>query len=260
MKVILILFSFAVAASAQNENLFRQCLPQVAAGGGWSTSISVYNLSDRASSGSLRFFDAQAQPLTFAVVRNGLSMLTDSVEISVGSNGATVIELPDFGSATQQGYAVLTRGIGSLNATVTFRQRIPGRPDFEATVPARNVVTKKWAMLFDNTTGLGTSFAIVNPDSDPAEFEFIFYDGVGSRLTSGVLKLAGGQQQTFSSASRWPALLERHGTVHVSRVDPGPAGADFGVNVLALRFNPTGAFSSIYMEPMSLNAIIRVIQ
>jgi hypothetical protein len=260
MKIFILLFSFAVTLSAQNDNLLKQCMPQLAAGGGWSTSISIYNLADRASSGILQFFDSRAEPLTLAVMQNGSLMTTDRVELSVPANGATVIDLPDIGSAIQQGYAVLTRGIGSLNATLTFRQRVPGRPDFEATVPGRNVITKNWAMLFDNRGGLASSFAIVNPDSAPAQFLFVFYDGVGSRLASGTLSLAGGQQQTFSSASRWPALLERHGTVHVSRVDPGPAGADFGVNVLGLRFNPTGAFSSIYMEPMSFNAIIRVIQ
>jgi hypothetical protein len=259
MKFFLILFSFAAVASAQNENLFKQCLPQIAAGGGWSTSVSVYNLSDSPSLGTLQFFDAQAQPLTVSVMHNGLLTRAERLDVSVGGNGATVIELPDIGSVTHQGYAVLTRAVGSLNATATFRHRVQGI-DFEAAVPGRNVVTKKWAMLFDNTGGLSTSFAIVNPDSAPAEFEFVFYSGTGSRIVSGVVKLAGGQQQTFSSFSRWPVLLERRGTVQVSRLDPGLAGADVGVNVLGLRFNPTGAFSAIYMEPMSLNAIIRVIQ
>jgi hypothetical protein len=259
MKLLLILFSFAAVASAQNENLFKQCLPQIAAGGGWSTSVSVYNLSNTPSLGTLQFFDAKAQPLTLAVMHNGLLTMTERLDVSVGGNGATVIELPDIGSVTQQGYAVLTRAIGSLNATATFRHRVHGT-DFEATEPGRNVVTKKWAMLFDNTGGLSTSFAIVNPDSAPAEFEFVFYSGAGTRLVSGVLKLAGGEQQTFSSASRWPVLLNRRGTVQVSRMNPGPAGADTGVNVLGLRFNPTGAFSAIYMEPMSMSAIIRVIQ
>jgi hypothetical protein len=259
MKLLLILFAFAAAASAQNENLFKQILPQIAVGGGWSTSVAIYNLSDKPSFGTLQFFDARAQPLTVSMMHNGLLITADRLDVSVGGNGATVVEVPDIGSVTQQGYATLTRAIGPLNATVTFRQRIQGT-EFEATVPGRNVVVKKWAMLFDNTGGLGTSFAIVNPDPAPAQFEFVFYDGTGSRLVSDVFRLAGGQQQTFSSASRWPVLTGRRGTVQVSRVDPGPAGADYGVNLLGLRFNSTGAFSSIYMEPMSMSAIIQVIQ
>ena len=260
MRLCILLVATTIAGFAQNDNLFKQCVPHLAAGGGWSTSISIYNMTDTIASGKLQFFDSQARPLSVPVSHEGSLAVTDTVQVTLAANGSTLIDLPDIGTSTAQGYAVLTRAVGGLSASATFRQRVAGRPDFEATVPGRNVVTKNWGMLFDNTNGLSTSVAIVNPDSAPAEFRFLFYDGAGSPLVSDVVRLNGGQHQAFSSAARWGALVNRRGTVHVSRLSPGASSADFGVNVLALRFNPTGAFSWIIAEPTLFVAVIQVIQ
>jgi hypothetical protein len=247
-------------AFAQNENLFVQCIPHIAAGGGWSTSISIYNLRETVSLGTLNFYDPQGQPMPVAMQQAAGLVITDSVQVTVEPNGSRVFELPGSGPNLQQGYAILTRATGSMSSLVTFRQHIDGRADYEATVPGSNVVTKRWAMLFDNTGGASTSFAIVNPDRAAADFQFTFFDSIGVPLTTETIRLRGGQQQSFSSSGRWSAVANRRGTVQVSRLSPGPAGADFGVNVFALRFNPTGAFSWIYMEPPTLAAIIQVIQ
>jgi hypothetical protein len=259
-RILIILLSFCFAVSAQNENLFVQCMPHIAAGAGWSTSISIYNLRETVSIGTVTFYDSQGRPMAVTIQQPLGPVLTDNLQVTVEPNGSRVIELFGTGPNLQQGYAILTRAVGSMSALVTFRSHVEGRPDYEATVPGSNVVTKRWAMLFDNTGGLSTTFAIVNPDRAPADFQFTFFDTIGVPLMSEKITLAGGQQQTFSSAGRWAAVVNRRGTVQVSRLSPGPAGADFGVNVFALRFNPTGAFSWIYMEPPTLAALIQVIQ
>ncbi len=234
-------------------------MPHLAVGGGWSTSIMLYNLREVPALGTLRFYDQQGRPLLLPVSQNLELSSAESVDVVVQPNGSKVIELPDIGSATQQGYAVLTRASGSLSATLTFRQRVPGRADFEATLPSWNLITKRWAMSFDNVGGYSTSFAVQNPDSAPANVLFTFYDNPGNVIAAETITLAGGQQQAFSSPARWPAVLNRRGTVHITRVAAGPGAFDFGINVAALRFNPTGAFSWIYMEPPLL-AVIRVLE
>lgn len=260
VRFLILTLAFIPALLAQNENLFVQCIPHIAAGGGWSTSISIYNLRESVSLGTLTFHDPQGRPMPVTIQQPTGPILTDTIQVTVEPNGSRVFELPGTGPNLQQGYAMLTRATGSMSSLVTFRQHVEGRPDYEATIPGSNIVTKRWAMLFDNTGGLSTSFAIVNPDPAPAEFQFTFFDSIGVPLTTERFTLSGGQQQTFSSAGRWGAVVNRRGTVQVSRLSPGPAGADYGVNILALRFNPTGAFSWIYMEPPTLAAIIQVIQ
>ena len=121
MRFFILLFATTIAGFAQNDNLFKQCLPHLAVGGGWSTSISIYNLTDKTASGSLRFFDSQARPLTLPVSHEGTLAVTDTVQVTLAANGSTLIDLPDIGTSTAQGYAVLTRAVGALSASATLR-------------------------------------------------------------------------------------------------------------------------------------------
>ena len=225
-------------------------MPQIAAGGGWGTSIHVLNPADTPATGLVRFYDQGGQLLSLMVADDQTEFLADRVPLEIAANGSKEINILDASFVTQQGYAVLTRGEGALTSSVTFRQRVSGRPDFESGLPSWGVTTQKWLLPFDNMSGYSTSFAVVNPDTTPADYLFSFYDSAGAKITTEAIAVGGGQHQSFSSPQRWPAVANRRGSVRISVVSSGTSPSQFGVNPVALLFNSSGAFSWIYMVPV----------
>ena len=255
-KLGMILAAYAGLLSAQSarpSDLSRFAyLPQIAAGGGWSTVIYILNTSDTAATGVLQFYDQQGTLLPFALA-DPPNVIAHTIQLRIGPNGSQSYTLAGTGPV-QAGYAVLTRSQGRLSASLTLIQRVPGRPDFQASLPGMGVTTKKWLLPFDNTDGFSTAFAVVNPGRGPANYVFEFYDNTGSLIAvEALIQIPAGQQQAFSSPVRWPEVANTRGSVQISRTDVAgiigaeAAGTPSGLNPVALQFNPTGAFSWIYM-------------
>jgi hypothetical protein len=122
----------------------------------------------------------------------------------------------------------------------TFRQRIAGRPDFEAVVPFSPINETALVMPFDNRANFSTGIAWLNPDrSATASVQVSIRLPDSSILRLDSFTLLPGTKLVFAMPSRYPEAIARNGSIFVST--SGPA-----FSALGLRFNPDGAFTSFH--------------
>lgn len=132
-------------------------LPQIAAGGAWSTDIQVMHAGtvDLPIGFNLQFYDDFGQPLS--VVVTGVGQTTGVTGV-VAARASRLIEVRG-GAMTLSGYAVLeTEGTAVMNAVLT--QKVEGRPDFQASVPGISPLMKDIQIPFRNDGPYTTTVAL----------------------------------------------------------------------------------------------------
>jgi hypothetical protein len=209
-------------------------IPQIADGGGWQTTLVLTNTNTLATTASLSFFresggvSTQSWDLTFLEV-------SSTQNLPLPSGGTLFLHTPGAASATTAGWAQL-QASSAVAVYAIFTQRVSGRPDQDGTVPAAASATRV-LVPFDNTNGFVTSIAIANPGatSDLISVGLQPSSGAVSQLSPIALPAQGHTAfqlpQQFSATGGQSGLLEFY-------------CASGSFSVLALRFNPTGAFTT----------------
>ena len=251
MRSTLLFLLVALPLIGQDSILnLRKYVPQLVDGTGWQTTFTLINGLDGPTAGMLRFFDSAGSPMTMPVRVGASVQNVASIGLVARGKGIAVVETTGESPQLKQGYATFTYedtpGTGR-SMLVNFRQRVPGRPDYEAAATAISGLTNKYGMSFDNTSGFSTAIAIVNTDSIVGDYLIAFYDESGSRISTSVIGLNGSQHAAVSLPARFPDTAGRRGFFEVSRIPPSAGGAARLSNaaVVALRFNPTGPFSIV---------------
>ena len=217
--------------------------PQIVVGDGWETTLVIVNLSDKRVNFLEQFFDNTGAPMkvAFRTIPEGKLTETSGAVAYLDPHESFNIRLFDAGTPLQQGWSwlVYDETQGRLGAYATFRQRVTGRPDFEALVPLSPYDDWKFYMPFDNLNDFSTAIALVNTAANlSAQISLTFYDVNGVRLLSDMVTLPQSGSGAFAIPDRYPALKGKVGTVYVqSNVNR--------LSALGLRFNPQGAFSTI---------------
>jgi hypothetical protein len=224
------------SARLDNARLF----PYYAAGGGWESTITLLNLFEEGIDFRLSFrgTNGQPSPVTFRDRENRI-VTADRIEGRLEDDASQTIVLLDAG-ALQTGWVTLDySGESRIGGVLTFRQRVAGRPDFESSVTlTRNDETTVY-MPFDNSQGFATSLAITNPsDSDTTNLTLRFWDASGSELITRDIRLSPGTTVAFALPQQYTELNGRSGQLRIQ-------GSANRLAVLALRFNPSGAFSTV---------------
>jgi len=239
-----VLSIFTETGRAQNDQLalLRFFVPQVADGGSWSTSIFLFNPRAYAASTNVSFRDDNGLPLQIPFPKDGVPIFSATIDIALPPFGSAEIVTSGLSPTVTQGYAVVLRKIGSMLALASFRQRIPGRPDFEATLPAELPTAAINACPFDNTNGFSTGIALLNPDSIPAQYVLSFYDSNGISVTEQLITLRSLQKSAFDSASQYRDTAGKRGVFRIRRITSatGPSINYPNMGLTVLRFNPTG--------------------
>jgi hypothetical protein len=213
------------------------------------------NLDSEGVQFSVLFFTPTGEPWV-VTDSNGASF--SQLNVTVGGLGMVVVELPSTGPEIETGWALLDLPDGAtIGGQLIFRDN--GGPDrpipFEAVSPltsfsegSDNVNPSALTVFapFDQSNGFNTCLAIANPMNIAVNVVLIY-----SVLGEGVLEdatetvtLAAGSQQSFCLRGREEGLEGRRGYVTIAR------GADTFLAVLGLRFDPQGAFTTLF--PMSL--------
>lgn len=225
-------------------------IAHVADGQGWSTQLVFVNLENfprrinvyfRASDGSqlwLNFeeFLGTSSAATISIPPLGLGTLT-TTGTSFPTAGGWSMYLADDGRLTP------------IAGMALFTWRRPGYPDQEAVVPFSSPVEGEQTLVFDNYVGFLTGMAIANPSRQNMTVFLSFYTLNGAFLGSRSIFMGPWNHRAFLLPSQFPALAGHVGTVRITgsafvgTVEVNPL-------VLGLRFNPTGAFSTIF--PLSL--------
>ncbi len=188
----------------------------------------------------LSFRGVNGQPVQVSYrTADGRVTSADTIQGQLGDDSSATFVLQDVGTL-QTGWARLDYdGESRIGGMVTFRQRVAGRLDFQSSVTlAREDETPVYLPL-NNAQGYATTLAITNPSaSKNTDLQLRFWDASGSEISTRNITLSAGTTTAFSVPDRFPELAGRVGQLRIQ-------GSASGLATLALRFNPSGAFSTI---------------
>lgn len=247
LLLFFLLFSFPCLSQSAKPRAISagslyDTLPQIADGESWRTSVILVNLEKYSVSWTVKFFGDDGKPKEFTLVGRGKSSVFAGV---LPAEGSITLETPGVGALIQGWAEVSSSGIDDVAAMVVFgTSGIPGRPDYEASVPAVFSIDDDALIPFDNTNGFVTSLAVLNPGTySDSVIDIKVLDEAGIVVASEKLTLKAGNKLAFRSIDRWSASNGKRGVI-VLKGD----GLSY-LSSFALRFNPGGAFTTVL--PMS---------
>ncbi|MBL0156790.1 MAG: hypothetical protein IPP47_06755 [Bryobacterales bacterium] len=221
-----------------------QIIPQVADGGGWSTTIVLSNKTTASQPVTLRFNrgtaanDGTTEAWTPTFLE-GVSLPT----FNLAAGSTMFLHTPGTATAVTQGWGELDAGSGVVGYAI-FTQKTASVQD--GTAPAA-AAANRILVPFDNTSGLVTAVAVANPNASAETIQ------VNIKTTDGA-----------TSTGTLPMPARGHKALvlpDLSSATTGKRGlAEFYTtsgtfSIIALRFN-AGAFASAPAYPQTGQPII----
>jgi hypothetical protein len=219
-------------------------MSQLASGGYWTTTITLVNTNSSPVQARLNFFDDSGNPLTLPLSFPQSSSLTGpllaaTLDRTLNPGAELVIQSsgPDS-QPTLVGWVQLLAS-GSVGGFAVFSQAI-GSTDQEAEVPLENRNSSAYVLSFDNTGGTATGVALANTSPQYITIAITLRDDSGAVFSSDTITLPALGHTAFNLADRYASITaQRRGTLEFRSRAAGQ------ISVLGLRFNATGAFSTI---------------
>ena len=209
-------------------------LPQVANGGSWKTTIVFVNGAGGSAPFKLAFFAADGSPLEMRFGPSTHASVYCGIVLPLGT---TTVETEGADEELQQGWVEVTYPAVSTSVTTVLRQRVTGRPDFEAAVPIVQSLSFRFFVPFDDTAGLTTSVALINASSSlGAAITATARDELGRVIGGSDFSVPRRGHTAFPVVSQIPGIAGRRGSVEFAST-----GASIGG--MAFRFNSGGAFT-----------------
>ena len=217
-------------------------LPQLAYGGGWSTTVYLSNTGSSAGTSVLTFYDDTGNTLAAPV--NGGALLA-VLNQALAPGAAVSFDFPNTGPL-RQGWISLDLAAG-VNGYAVFRQSVAGVQDQEAVVPLVAAGAVSASFPFDNRS-LVTTAAAVNPSNAATTVNIAVRNAAAATLGTTQIILQPRSKTAFVLADL-PGLglaATANGTVDFVTASPATLA------VLGLRFR-SSAFTSIpaYHGPIS---------
>jgi hypothetical protein len=232
--ILLCLIPFTTAKA---QNLI---IPQIADGGAWQTTLVLTNTTSSTASASLSFFEetggGATQPWNLQFLE-----AASTQNLSVAAGGTLILHSQDNPSGpTSVGWAQLQGS--AFSAYAIFTQIVPGRQNQDATATAA-VATSRALVPFDNSDGLVTAVAIANTTGSSESIAVGLQPASGSSSQLTAITIPAQGHASFSLPTQFGATNAISGTLEFYS-----ASGSFAI--LALRANPTGAFTAapIYAE------------
>jgi hypothetical protein len=214
----------------------RLIVPHLADGETWKTRFTIVNGSTASAlAAQVRFYSSAGAPLALDLVEAGR---VSTLNRNIAAGGSTVIETNGTNPALSVGWAEILTTTGTVSGFAVFRQRVPGRPDFEAASPGVTVDALEVVFSFDNIEAFVTSLAMANPTPDAANVTAIFRSESGATVHQENFAIPARGHTSFETTNRFPLSRNLRGSVSFS-VSGGRLAP------LGLRFNPTGPFTSV---------------
>jgi hypothetical protein len=222
-------------------------MAQLASAGYWTTTITLVNTGSSPALARLSFFDDNgnplALPLSFPSASGGaiplVLLLASTLDRTLNPGAELVIQTTGANSApTLVGWAQLLTN-GAIGGFAVFSQAI-GSADQEAEVPLENRNASGYVVPFDNTNGAATGIALANISAQAVNTAITIRDFTGAVILTDTLALPAMGHTSFNLTDRYgSSTAQRRGTLEFDTPSAGQ------ISVLGLRFNATGAFSTI---------------
>lgn len=208
-----------------------QVIPQVADGAGWLTTIVLSNKTATAQNITLGFH--RAVPDTNGTTQAWTPPFLESVSlpnITLAAGSSLFLHTPGTDSTLSQGW-------GELNAP----PGVTGYAIFtsvgqDATAPAVSPASRI-LVPFDNTSGLVTAVAVANPNASAETIQVNIKTSDGLTSTGALPQMPAVGHRAFVLPDLFPGTQGKRGLAEFY-VTPG------SFSIIALRFNPTPAFTS----------------
>ncbi len=217
-----------VGFTTSSETFF----PQVALGGGYSTSFAVTNTGATMSAGNLTLTDRQGNPLT---VSGELTDSSGTAQIAtIGSAFAFIVPAggtiflsvsgPTPNGPTQTGWARLASSGGSLSAVARYEFAVGSFLKTAVEVPQSQPLPDATVQVDDDSVlSKYTAWAVANPGSQPITVKLAFVGQDGSVLNDSVTITLGPGEQIARYVSQDLPRVSFKGSL----VLRGQAGATF---------------------------------
>ena len=214
-------------------------IPQVADGANWKTTVVITNTTASTAAATLTFNMDTVAGATAAWTPTFLEG-NNTTGLSLPAGSSTYLHTPGTAAALTQGWAQLSAPSGvEAYVVYTFTQPATGKAS-DATAQAGASATRI-LMPFDNTNGLVTAMAIVNPNAAAENISVNFRTSSG--VTTGSLgSLPAMGQLAFVVPTQFADLENRAGLAEFYSTGT--------FSIIALRANPSGGFTSapVYFE------------
>ena len=231
-------------------------LPQIVDGGPWQTTLVITNTNTTPANAALQFFqttDAAGDTSPWTLPTVEAVSLSD---IQLAPDATIIVHTPGTAANLTQGFGELVADSGVV-AYAIFTQRVPGRQNQDGTALAA-APGSYFLIPFDNSApGFVTSIAIVNTSEAPETLSANLLLASGQTLSGSLPSIPALGHAAFALTTQFPLSAGQQGTLELfyrAQIDSTPAtGAHPQVavslppsfSVIALRFNPTGAFTSL---------------
>lgn len=235
-RVIVCLLVLACGLTAGEREIrtspFDRAIPQIAFGGGWQTAINILNMDAADVNFRLVFRTSAGQPWTVTLEGRGTM---SSFPLTIRRGQTLTLTTADR-ATLEQGWARLEVDCCfALGGFAVFRQRVSGRPDFEAVVPFARPDFSSF-LIYDNTAGFTTGLSIANGLASATRVLVRVRDADGNQVGQRELNLAADGRIVDALPSLLPETAGRKGSLELSS-----SGA---FSLLGLRFADAGAFTS----------------
>ena len=231
------------AQQQQPPPLARGYVSQIASGGGWKTTLTLFNTTSAQTQVAVFFRADDGSPLSLPLVITQAGTRQTGTAPQVGLTiqplATLVIESEaPAGSSTVTGSAeVLSRT--RIPGSAIFRQQGPDGRTVEAIAPVDYGVSASIVVPFDNRDGAATGIALVNPTERQINLIMRSRNENGVELDQSRLMLPPEGHTAFVIAERVRSLAGQQGTIEF--MSPG----DERFSGLGLRFSATGGFTSV---------------
>jgi hypothetical protein len=239
--------TFGLTVSAPGALPRLGVIPQVATGGGWTTTIWLINRTSALVQTSLVFHGDNGAPLTLPlnVTQPGITEEADVSTLNeVIAPNTTLVVATEAPATNVEGWAdVLSNG--ALSGFAIFSNGTA-----EGAVPLQAQIGNSISLPFDNTGGASTGIALVNLAGAQANITAIVWDQNGSQLASVPVALTdldsnGNGHDSFMLPARLAVTAGIRGIVQFVG-NPGTAQVPAGqLTGLGLRADTSGLFTSI---------------
>jgi hypothetical protein len=222
----------ALARPAEDDPI-TQCISQIAAGGGWRTTIFLANSGSQPSPFSLVFRNPDGTLLDLPMLGAGATAEYSDV---IPAGGVRVLETQGTSDLPVQGWAELVSHT-PITGTVVFSQTAWDGYESEAAEQVSSPPGDRFVLPFDNAQGFLTALALLNGNSSDAPLAMVILrDENGEELGAEYIPQESHRSETFFLAERFPGTQGRRGGIEFR---------DAGISVLGLRFNPSGSFTTV---------------
>jgi hypothetical protein len=174
---------------------FDGVIPQFVDGASWKTIVTLVNLDTTPTVYTLKFYADDGTSMVIQTTAGTGSTIAGTLPVG----GSQVIETAGSKSALSQGWTLL-QSSNTAGGSAIFRQSVPGRPDFEASLPIITYVNaSRYVLPFDQINST-TGVALVNPLSYTSATVYVtFRDENGTQFLVDRLSLGDLQHTAFSA-------------------------------------------------------------